>query len=158
MDSEYKIYLQRAENELSLARMILKLSIEPNIQEEVFKVSSVSTYFSSVISNSYYSIFYAAKAYLLKKGIKTKVPEEHKKTFEEFKVFFDKGVLDVELLKIYESIMMKADTLLGIFKLEKSKRGRFTYKTISQANKEPAEESIKHATTFFKHIFNICES
>jgi len=158
MDSEYKIYLQRAENELTLARMIMKLSLEPKIQEDVFKVPSISTYFSSVISNSYYSIFYSAKAYLLKKEIKTKSPEEHKKTFIEFKAFVDKGVLDVELLKIYESIMMKADTLLGIFKLEKSKRGKFTYKTIPQANKEPAEESIKHATTFFKNIFNICES
>jgi uncharacterized protein (UPF0332 family) len=91
MDSEYKIYLQRAENELSLARMILKLSIEPNIQEEVFKVSSVSTYFSSVISNSYYSIFYAAKAYLLKKGIKTKVPESIRKHLKSLRCLLVKG-------------------------------------------------------------------
>ena len=40
------------------------------------------TFYSSVISHSYYSIFYAAKALLLTKKIITNSPEIHKKTFE----------------------------------------------------------------------------
>ena len=48
--------------------------------------------------------------------------------------------------------MMRADTLLNIFLTEKNKRSKFTYKTISQANIDPAKDSIKHAATFYKHI------
>ena len=48
--------------------------------------------------------------------------------------------------------MMRADTLLNIFLTEKNKRGKFTYKTLSQANIDPAKDSIKHAETFYKHI------
>ncbi|MGE0792886.1 MAG: HEPN domain-containing protein [Candidatus Woesearchaeota archaeon] len=116
------------------------------------------TYYSAVISHTYYSIFYATKAYLLSKNIKTKMPNEHKKTYEEFSKFVESGELDIELLKIYKEILIRADNLLGIFKIEKIKRGDFTYKRISQANKEPAEKSIKNAKIFFKHIFSILEN
>ena len=103
------------------------------------------------------SIFYAAKAYLLLKGIKTSAPEEHKKTFDEFSKLVDKGIVDVELLKIYQNMLMRADTLLHIFGLEKGKRGKFTYRRISQANQEPAQESINNAKIFFNNIFRLCE-
>lgn len=115
------------------------------------------TYYSSVIAHCYYSIFYLAKAYLTKKGIKVTAPEEHKKTFEEFKKFVESGELDVELLKIYREALIRADVLLGIFKEEKKKRGKFTYRTIPQANLEPAQESLKNAKKFFKHIYNLCD-
>ena len=78
------------------------------------------------------------------------------KTFEEFKVLVEKGVVDVELLKIYESMLTRADTLLGIFQMEKRKRGKFTYRKLPQANMEPADESLKNAEMFFKHIYNLC--
>ncbi len=115
------------------------------------------TYYSATISHSYYSIFYAAKAYLLLKGIKTQTPNEHKKTFEEFSKLAEAGTIDMELLNIYRTMLIKADTLLHIFELEKGKRGKFTYRRIPQANKEPAEESIKNAQIFFKSIFRLCE-
>jgi len=35
------------------------------------------------------------------------------------------------------------------------KRGHFTYKTIPQANKDPAEQSIKNAVYFVKNIRSI---
>ena len=82
-------------------------------------------------------------------------PEEHKKAFEEFKKFVDSGELDVELLKIYQEALVRAELLLGIFKEEKKKRGKFTYRKIPQANKEPAKVSINHAETFYRHVFNI---
>ena len=133
------------------------MSNHKELQVDVFKIEQPETYYSSVISHAYYYIFYSAKAYLAKKGIKTETPEEHKKTFEEFKKLVLRGVIDKELLKIYEDIIVKADTLLGIFKTEKKKRGTFTYQKLSQANLEPARESIENAKIFFKHIRMLCE-
>ena len=156
MDFEYKIYLIRAQNELNLSMMIQKISDDQKIQVEVFGVKQ-DTYYSAVISHAYYSIFYAAKAYLLLKGIKTQAPEEHRKIFEEFSKLVDQGIVDVELLRIYQSMLMRADTLLRVFEIEKGKRGKFTYKRIPQANREPAQESINNAKTFFNNIFRLCE-
>lgn len=153
MDS--KLYIHRAENEIKLAGIILAISEEPNIQKETFKVNDPETYYSAVIAHSYYSIFYGAKAYLAKKGIEISAPEEHKKAFSEFKTFVESGELDVELLKIYQEALVRAEYLLGLFKEEKKKRGEFTYRTMPQANKEPAKESIEHAKTFFKHMYAI---
>ena len=155
MDS--KLYIHRSENEIKLAEIIFTLSEKPDIQKETFKVNKPETYFSAVIAHSYYSIFYGAKAYLSNKEIKIYAPEEHKKTFEEFKKFVESGELGVELLKIYQEAMGKAEQLLGIFKEEKKKRGKFTYRTMPQANKEPAKESIEHAKIFFKHMIAVLE-
>lgn len=149
MDSEFKLYLKRSQNELNLSRIILKISIDRDIQFEIAGIEEEDTYFSAVISHAYYSIFYGAKAYLLTKGIKTRAPEEHRKTFNEFKGLVESGVIDLELLKIYEEMLIKADKLLHIFKYEKSKRGNFTYRKLPQANLEPAKESIVNAMTFF---------
>ena len=153
MDSQ--LYIDRAENEIKLSEIIFTISEKPEIQTDSFEVKDPETYFSAVISHSYYSVFYAAKAYLSKKGIKVSAPEEHKKTFEEFKKFVKSGELDVELLKIYQEAIVRAEYLLGIFKEEKKKRGTFTYRTLPQANKDPAEQSLKHAKIFFKHILAI---
>lgn len=62
------------------------------------------------------------------------------------------GQIDVELLNIYKSLAVKADELLGIFRREKGKRGRFTYRKLPQANMEPANESIANAEKFLKNI------
>lgn len=156
MDSKYKIYLSRAQNELNLSNIITKISNDKELQVSIFKTNP-DTYYSATISHSYYSIFYSAKAYLILKNIKTQAPEEHKKTFEEFSKFVKKGIIDFELLEIYKNMLIKADSLLSIFEFEKGKRGNFTYKKIPQANKEPAQESINNAKIFFNHLFNLCE-
>jgi uncharacterized protein (UPF0332 family) len=156
MDSDTKLYLERAGNELKLAEIILQLSINKDIQMNIPGVDKADTYFSSVISHAYYSIFYTAKAYLVMKGIITKAPEEHKKTYEKFKKLVSQGIVDKELLRLYEEVLVKAEELLGIFKVEKKKRGEFTYQRISQANLEPAKESIKNSKTFLKHIYDLC--
>lgn len=62
------------------------------------------------------------------------------------------GEIDVELLKIYRAMVIKADALLGIFKTEKCKRGKFTYRKLPQANLGPAKESMANAEKFFKNI------
>jgi len=156
MDSDSKIYIERAKNEINLSKIIMKISEDEKIQKEIFEMPKDS-YYSAVISHSYYSIFYMAKAYLLTKNIKTTPPEEHKKTYEELKKLVKKGLVDVELLKIYQELMFRADTLLKIFEIEKSKRGKFTYKKLPQANAEPAKASLKNAKTFFGHMNALCE-
>lgn len=155
MDIMVNILLKRADNELMTAEK-LKILSDDKVSKDFMKIPEGITFYSSVISHSYYAIFYAAKAILLTKSIKTSSPEIHKKTYEEFERYFvNTGILDVKLLEIYKKMVVKADELLEIFKDEKWKRGNFTYRTIPQANKEPAEESIKNAKTFVSNIAKI---
>ena len=156
MDSEARLLFERAENELDLAKSIFILTENKNLQSEIFHLDRTQTFYSSVISHSYYCIFYTAKAYLLIKGMKTDAPEIHRKTFEEFKKFVSKGVVSKELLRLYEEALIKAETLLWIFKNEKKKRGEFTYQKIAQANKEPARQSLENARIFFSNLYRIC--
>ena len=156
MSDETGLYLQRSENELVAAQMLFDISANPTIQKEQFKLEKEFTFYSSVISHSYYCIFYSAKASLIKIGIKTEAPEVHKKTLEAFEEYLVKtGKLDVELLKIYQKMVVRAEELLGIFSKEKGKRGRFTYQKLPQANMEPAKESFDNASFFFKNINKI---
>ncbi|MBU0471034.1 MAG: HEPN domain-containing protein [Nanoarchaeota archaeon] len=156
MNDEAELYLLRAENELIAAQMLFEVSQNTNIQKTQFKLEKEFTFYSSVISHSYYCIFYCAKAILLSEGIKTDAPEVHKKTIEAFETYLvNTGKLDLELLKIYKKIIVRAEELLGIFSIEKRKRGEFTYKKLPQANKEPANESFQNSSSFFKNINKI---
>ncbi len=85
MDSDRKeiLYTERAKNELNLAKAIFRISTDKKIKLE-FELKESSTFFSNVISNAYYCIFYSAKAILKSKNIATDPPYEHKKTLEEF--------------------------------------------------------------------------
>ena len=157
MDSQVHLLIERADTELILAEKIKTLS-DDNTLKERLHIKREKTFYSSVISHAYYSIFYAAKAILLTKGITTSSPEIHRKTFEAFKKeLVDTGLLDVTLLKIYRMMVIRADVLLEIFKSEKWKRGNFTYHTIPQANKEPAEDSVANAKLFVATIMKIVE-
>ena len=157
MDSMVRIFLDRANNEIFAAESLKKLS-EGERQKIEFNLPENVTFYSSVISHAYYSIFYASKALLLLKNIKTSSPEIHRKTLEEFdKNFVKTGILDVKLLQIYQKMIIRADDLLEIFAEEKGKRGRFTYNTIPQANKEPAEDSLKNAKIFLANITKVIE-
>lgn len=150
MDSKVELYLKRARTEMNIA--ILLLGSSENKILHTFGIPEEETFYSGVISHCYYSIFYSAKAMLLTKCIETKSPDIHKRTFDAFKEqFIDTGILDAKLLLIYRKMIVKAESLLEIFRTEKKKRGDFTYNTIPQANIEPANESLKNAKTFFKH-------
>lgn len=156
MVSEVKLYLQRSEDEIILSKTDLDLSRDDKIKE-ILGIQKEKTFYFSVISHAYYSIFYAAKSYLFLKGIITDAPEEHKKTYEKFKTFVDRGILDNELLRIYENEISKAESLLNIFSIEKVKRGRFTYNIKSEANLPFANESIENAKRFVSVIKAIIE-
>jgi len=151
MDSEVNLYLLRAEDEFLLSQKDLQISKDDKTKD-FLGIPKDKTFYYSVISHAYYSIFYTAKAYLLNKGIKTKIPNEHKKTFKEFKKFVKDGVLDKELLRIYEAEIIKADFLLKIFQSEKKKRGTFTYQMRSEANLPFAQESIENARKFISNV------
>ena len=156
MNGETELYLQRAENELIAAQVLFDISSNTKLQRDQFKLEKNFTFYSSVINHSYYSIFYSVKASLIKIGIKTDAPEVHKKTLEAFENYLVKtGKLDVELLKIYREMVVRAEELLGIFSKEKGKRGKFTYQKLPQANREPAKESFDNASFFFKNINKI---
>ncbi len=156
MDSRVKIYLKRAEDEFLLAKNDMKISTEDEIKE-ILGISKEKTFFNSVISHAYYSIFYSAKAYLLLKGIKTNAPEEHKKTYEKFKRVAYSEKIDNKLIEIYERETIKAENLIKIFFTEKRKRGFFTYNVKSEANIPYAEESLENARKFISSIKLIIE-
>src|SRR3989338_7974112 len=157
MDSMAKLFVERAKNELKIAEILFRLSDDKEEKKD-FDVKENMTFYSGAIAHAYYCIFYCAKAMLSTKNIKTSAPEIHKKTFDSFKKHFvETGIIDAELLKIYKSMLVRADDLLDIFSVEKSKRGDFTYKTIPQANRQPTEESIKNAQTFATNIMKIIE-
>src|SRR3989344_2451760 len=120
MNARSNLYIQRAENELMAAHVLFDTSANEKIQKEQFKLEKEFTFYSSVIGHAYYSIFNGAKALLAQEGIETSAPEVHKKTLEAFERHLVKtGKLDVELLKMYKSMVVKAEELLGIFALEK---------------------------------------
>jgi len=147
MDSEIKLYLLRAEDEYLLAAKDFDLSTKEEVKS-FLGIPKDKTFFNSVISHAYYSIFYSAKAYLEKKSIKTKAPEEHKKTYEEFRKMVENKELDTELLEIYDDAVTKAETLLQIFFDEKRKRGRFVYNIKAESNIIFAKESLQNAKKF----------
>ncbi len=151
MDSEVNLYLIRASDEYTLAKNDMKSSTDKSVKE-VLGIQENKTFFHSVIAHSYYAIFYCAKAYLMSKGIKTKPPEEHKKTYLEFAKFVHDKTLDNELLEIYEEEITKADSLLKIFQLERKKRGIFTYNVKSEANIPYAKESLENAKKFISTV------
>jgi len=147
-----ELYLGRAENELIAAQILFDVSSNPRLQKEQFRLEKDFTFYSLVIGHAYYCIFNCAKALLIKEGVKTEPPEVHRKTLDAFEKHLVKtGKLDVQLLKIYRSMAIRAEELLGIFSKEKSKMGQFTYQKLPQANVAPAKESLDNASLFFKN-------
>lgn len=156
MDSEVSLMLARADNELLAARSLKKLSEEEQAKTAL-EVPLDTTFYSSVISHAYYAIFYSAKAYLLSRGIKLTKQGQHQQVHFKFKELVKKGILEKELLTIYEDIKTKAEELLEVLHEKREKRETFTYETLPQANKEPAEESLKNAVFFISYIRKFIE-
>jgi len=157
MDIKVRGYLDRSENELILANANFSLSTNDEVKLKL-GISLNKTFFNNIISESYYAIFYCAKAFLISLGVKTEPPEEHKKTYEEFKKIVESRKLDKQLAEIYEEETNKAETLLKIFLYEKRNRGRFTYNVNANANKPFAEQSIKNARFFCSTIKYMIEN
>ena len=56
VDFEHKIYLTRAENELNLSLIIMKISDDKDMQVSTLGMRE-DTYYSATISHAYYCIF-----------------------------------------------------------------------------------------------------
>ncbi len=152
MDSKVSLLLQRADNEILTGRSLKKLS-EDEKETISFELPQGTTFYSAVISHSYYAIFYSTKAYLTSKNINLKSTQgQHQQVYFKFKKLVREGIIEEELLKIYEEVKIKAEVLLDIIKNERDKRHNFTYETIPQANKSPAGESLKNAEFFVAHM------
>jgi len=157
MDSEASLFMDRAQNSIQASQALKKITEDESLKELLGFTKEVSFY-SSVINHSYYAIFYAAKAYLLSKAIPLKSKQgQHQQVYFEFKKLVDKGEVEKELLKIYEENKLKAEALLEILRSERGKRTDFTYETLAQANKAPAEESLNNALNFISHIKKFLE-
>lgn len=153
MDSPTDLCLKRANNELILASIIQRVSNENPLKKDVFQIDQDLTFYSAVISHAYYAIFNSAKAYLISKGVVFPRQGQHQKAYQEFSKNVKKGVINKELLKMYDEVKIKAEELLGIFEKEREKRGKFTYERLPQANKQPAEESLENAQKFYRQIY-----
>jgi len=146
------LLLKRAENEIVTAEKLKKMS-EDSETKTFMEIPEDMTFYSAVISHSYYAIFYSAKAYLLSRNIPLLSKQgQHQQVYFEFRKPVQSGIVDIELLEIYEDVKGKAESLLGILKTEKDKRKDFVYETIPQANKQPADDSLKNAVFFVSHI------
>lgn len=157
MDSEVKLLMQRADNTIISAKALNKLS---DGREEAIslQIPEGTIFYSLVISQSYYSIFYSAKAYLSFKGISLGSKQgQHQIAYFKFKNLVKKKVIDAELLKIYEEVKVKAEYLLEIMSEERDKRTRFTYEIHSEGNREPAQQSLDNAQFFLNHIKQFIE-
>jgi uncharacterized protein (UPF0332 family) len=150
-ESQKILNFNRAENELKHAETVFRISENKKLKTELSLLEE-DTFYSGVITHSYYAIFFATRALLLKLNVRTKSPNIHKATLDAFAYYFViNGKLDVELLRIYKSSIVKADSLLELLTSERDKRGTFTYQKLPDANKEPAKESINNAVTFLTH-------
>lgn len=146
------LHFSRASNELKQAESLFEISHNEKIKEQLALLPD-DTFYSGAISHSYYAIFFSTKALLLTQGLKTRSPNIHKATLDAFAYYFIiNGKLDVQLLQLYKSTLVKADSLLGLLVQEKEKRGKFTYKQLPQSNRKPAEVSINNAKIFLRHI------
>ena len=155
--AKIKLYMERAENEFRSAKTLFNISSRGEIKIKL-GANPRDTFYSSVISHSYYAIFYAVKALLLTKNIETKAPAIHRKTFNTFKEkFVETRILNHGLLNIYQDMAIKADELLNIFGREKRKRGQFTYNIIAQANIKPARDSLDNAKKFITTLTQLIE-
>lgn len=157
MDSRVSLLMDRAENEIFAAQALKNLSEDSQLKIK-FEFPPNVSFYSSVINHSYYAIFYCAKAYLISENIILKSEQgQHQQVYFEFKKLVKFGLIEKQLLKIYEEVKGMAESLLDIIKTERAKRTTFTYETIPQANKQPAEESLKNALFFISHIKRFLE-
>lgn len=146
-----RIYLDRSENELDAARALLELSKDDGLKHKL-SIGGERTFYNNCISCAYYAMFYAAKAYLSSKDISTAPPEEHRQVYERLCILAEEGELDRQLLVAYRKIVIRAEELLSMYSCERKKRGTYTYHRLAETNRVVAEESLRHATDFHRHV------
>ena len=149
MDSEVRLLLDRANNELLAAKALNKISEEDTLKRNL-AVPAQTTFYSSVISHAYYSIFYSARAALLSVGIVISAPFIHNKAYDKFKkAFVDSGKLDKHILEAYETMLIRAEDLLQIMKDEKIKKRQVYIQNIPSGKQRSCRRFNKQCNPFF---------
>jgi uncharacterized protein (UPF0332 family) len=116
-----------------------------------------------IIVTSYYSMFYAANAVLLRIGYKVGDRLPHKVTSDALIVFV-RDKLRKRLLEEYEIAQdealagMKADALMDEFDKERAKRGNLQYQTTPVEKRSKAITSLKRAKSFVFEMQKLLES
>ena len=112
-----------------------------------------------VIVCSYYAMYYAANAVLLKFGYKVGEKIVHKVTADAIIVYV-RGKLKESFIEEYEQTKdealnlagMKADALIESFDFERDKRSRIQYKTVDIEKQAKAKTSLQRAKEFTREM------
>jgi uncharacterized protein (UPF0332 family) len=157
MVSKVEAYLGRAENNIVLAKHLYELSTHACMREDM-NLKEDMTFLGDVVSLSYYSIFYAAKAYTISNGSRGTAKTVHADTYEMLeKELYSKG-FGAKTKEVYEALMIDSRKLLDIFINEKNKRGSYTYNPMSKAKLRNAKASIENAEIFLISIKYLLEN
>ncbi len=149
------LMVKKANNNLKFAKTTLALC-ENNEVKDSLGLQEKDSFYDWVIVVAYYAMFHITQALLATKKIKITNIRVHEATLYAFAHnFILTKELEDELFFTYEDAEAKAEELFTSLSEERRKRGKFTYERLPQANKEPAEESITHATEFVREIETI---
>ena len=142
-ETALQMYWQNADLSLETAQKLLTLE------------NSTYKPYLWVIVTSYYAMYYAANAVLLRQGYKVGEKISHKVTADALIVFL-RQKLQKQLVEEYEEvrndaleiISAKADGVLKLLDLEREKRSQFQYQMDEQAKRGKAVTSLQRAKEF----------
>jgi len=167
-------FMANAESSLRTASILQEISDE-NALKETLKVGMDFESYLWVIVSSYYAMFYAATAILVKQGIRTTGQIVHKVTADVLIHFFGSNEKLAKLLEQYEEaqavglelvgredlmkrMQKKADELIIAYEGERKKRSKFQYDIGVQAKKGYAQTSLERAKDFVFEIRKLVKS
>lgn len=114
-----------------------------------------------VIVTSYYSMFYIANAYFVKKGFKVGHKIAHKVTADMLIVYLKDSLME-QLIEQYDIIAQEAlsisENLIDNFEFERVKRSRIQYETTQAIKESKAHTSFQRAKEFGAEIEKLLEN
>jgi uncharacterized protein (UPF0332 family) len=147
MASKVENYLEKSESKLLLAKNSYSLSTNSYLRE-LSGLPREMTFFNETAQQSYFSIFYAAKAYLISNNFETFPPGEHSSTYNGLERELNCNGVD----------SITAKRLMWIYYKERLNRGKSTYDPGFQLDGPAAKISISHAEEFLSAISSLIEN
>jgi len=146
MASKVENYLEKSESKLLLAKNSYSLSTNSYLRE-LSGLPREMTFFNETVQQSYFSIFYAAKAYLISNNLETRPPGEHISTYNGLERELEFNGVDI----------ITAKKLMKQYHDEKFKRGKSTYDPNFRVEMPDAKRSIINAEDFLLAINALLE-
>lgn len=113
-----------------------------------------------VIVTSYYSMFYIANAYFVKRGYKIGHKIAHKVTADMLIIYLKDSLIN-QLIEEYDILAQEAlsisENLIENFDFERVKRSRIQYETTQTIKETKARTSLQRAKEFGKEIEKLLE-